>query len=248
MATLNQIVAIEKGAKSQIASKVTEIYHLAQKAELFNGFVKTYEKINDQSEDLPEERKRVQHSHKDVLRSVQASLSDLFQITARKDWTNCSAKADVVVNGVVMLPQVPVTYLLFLEKQLVTLRTFVTSLPVLDNNEDWEADPNSDLYKSQPTRTHRTKKNVRPIVKYDATDKHPAQTEMISVDELVGHWKMIKQSGAIPKPKKEAMLDRIETLSRAVKAARTEANSIEEIERIPNVGSAMFGYIFGDAL
>lgn len=59
-AKLNQIIAIEKGVKAQTYSALTEIHKAVQKPELFNGFAKTYQKVNEEGEDLPAERKRVQ--------------------------------------------------------------------------------------------------------------------------------------------------------------------------------------------
>lgn len=68
----------------------------------------------------------------DVLRATAGTLTRLFDVTATKDWANRTAAADVVVDGTVLLAQVPVPYLLFLEKQLTDMHTFVRKLPVLD--------------------------------------------------------------------------------------------------------------------
>jgi hypothetical protein len=52
-----------------------------------------------------------------VLRETSATLTRLFDVTPTKDWANCEARADVKVDGRVLVPDVPVAYLLFLEKQ-----------------------------------------------------------------------------------------------------------------------------------
>jgi hypothetical protein len=39
-----------------------------------------------------------------------------------------------------------------------------------------------------------------PAQPLPATGEHPAQTQLITEDEIVGFSKTIKQSGAIPKP------------------------------------------------
>jgi len=49
-----------------------------------------------------------------------------------------------------LLADVPVTYLLFLEKQLTDLRTFVDKLPVLDPSVVWLQDPSSGDWRSEP--------------------------------------------------------------------------------------------------
>ena len=60
MPKLNQIIAIEKGVKSRVYGEITEMHKSSQKPELFNGFVKTYRKKDEDSEDYPPERKKAQ--------------------------------------------------------------------------------------------------------------------------------------------------------------------------------------------
>jgi len=84
------------------------------------------------------------------------------------------ARADVVIDGQTIATDVPVTYLLFLEKQLVDLHTFVKKLPVLDAAESWVRDDSTDSWRTEAVRTIRTKKVPRNHVKAEATDKHPA--------------------------------------------------------------------------
>lgn len=245
MAKLNQIIAIEKGIKSRTYSEFSDLNKAAQKAELFNGFSKTYQKKEEESETFPPESKRVQFTVPDVLRNATRLLTEVMDVTARKDYTNCAAKADVVIDDKVILAGAPVSYLLFLEKQLTDIRTFVANLPILDGADNWVKDANSGLFKTEATQTYRTKKIIKPIVLYPATVEHPAQTQLINEDIVTGFWNQVKQSGAIPFPDKEGILQRIETLSQAVKQAREAANGADEVNS-PEVGSAVFGYILGE--
>ena len=243
MAKLNQIIAIEKGVKSQSVSATDQLYKAVQKPELFNGFMKTYQaKDEDDGEKLPSEKKRVQYTVPDVLRAVERSMADLMIVTARKDWTNCVAKGDIVVGDTTICSGVPVPYLLFLEKQLTDLRTFVSHLPLLSEDETWDLDANAGLYKSEATQTHRTKKIQRPIVLYQATPEHPAQTAMVTEDVISGFWTTVKQSGAMPKPGKMELLFRVDALLRAVKEAREAANGIDEVEP-PPVAESIFQFL-----
>lgn len=244
MAKLNQVIAIEKGIKSGVYSALTDFNKAAQKAELFNGFQKNYKKRDEDSEDLPSEHKRVQFSTGAVLQSVERELTQLMSVTARKDFTNCVAKGNVMLDGNVIIADVPVSYLLFLEKQLNDVRTLVNNLPVLDIGEDWSKDPNSGLYKTEPTATHRTKKVQKALVLYPATPEHPAQTQLVTEDVIAGYWELTKHSGAMPRPDKNALLGRIEKLLQAIKEAREAANMADEVS-VPNVGSAVFSYLFG---
>lgn len=246
MAKLNQIIAVEKGIKSKTYGEITQLHKAIQKPDLFNGFSKTYSpKDDDEGEKLPSEKKRVQYSVDEVLRSVERSSVEVINITARKDYTNCVAKADVLVDGVVLAKDAPVSFLLFLEKQLTDMRTFALALPVLDESEDWTKDVNSGLFKAQATETHRTKKVQKPIVMYPATVEHPAQTLMATEDVIAGFWSQVKQSGAMPLPEKQKLVARIDTLSNAVKQARESANMTDEVT-VGATGEALFGYILGD--
>ncbi len=84
MTKLNQIIAIEKGIKSRVYSNISELNKVIQKPDLFNGFSKQYQKKDEDSEELPPEKKRVQFVATEVLRDVERTLSELMDVTARK--------------------------------------------------------------------------------------------------------------------------------------------------------------------
>ncbi len=243
MAKLNQILAIEKGVKTRVYSEVTELHKATQKAGLMNGFHKTYQRKDEEGENYPPEHQKVRYVYSDVLKRVSRSLTELFDITATKDWANCTARADVIVDGKPLLEQVPATYLLFLEKQLSDLHAFISKMTEFDPGEDWDSDPSTGLFKTPPLQTHRTKKVQRPIVLYDATEHHPAQTQLITEDVVVGYWNTVKFSGGIPAPRKAELLERIEKLTKAVKYAREQANSCEAEKK--HLGKEVLDYLLG---
>lgn len=113
---LNQIIAVEKGVKSKAYAEVTDAHHRLQKSALLAGISRTYQPKDEEGEQYPPESTRVQVRAEEVLRQTATTLTRLFDVTATKDWANCEAKADVVVDGQVLLRAVPATYLLFLEK------------------------------------------------------------------------------------------------------------------------------------
>lgn len=242
MPKLNQILAIEKSVKSRVCSELTKLHHTLQKPAALNGFSKSYIKKNEDSDDFPPENNRVQIIAAGMLEEAEKLLVELFDVTITKDTANCFAKANLEVDGKVLVENAPATYLLFLEKQLNDLQTFVAKIPVLDPEEDWTYDANANLYKTAPTLTTKTKKVQKPIVLYGATKEHPAQTQLITEDVIVGSWSTVKQSGALPAPRKKLLLERIEKLMKAVKFAREEANSAEV--KSLQVGKAIFSYIF----
>jgi len=242
MARLNQIIAVEKGVKSRSFQELTEAHHALQKPTLLSGISRTYRPKDEEGEELPPESTKVQVKGDDVIRRTTAILTRLFDVTATKDWTNCVARADVTVDGQTLLRGVPVAYLLFLEKQLADLHTFVKKLPVLDAAENWAYDASADCWATEPVQSVRTKKIPRNHVKAEATEKHPAQVEMYYEDIVVGYWKTIKFSGALPAQRVNELVERVERLQAAVKYAREEANGIDVVPQ--ETGEAVFRYLF----
>ncbi|MEV0397664.1 hypothetical protein [Polymorphospora rubra] len=243
MAKLNQIIAVEKGVKSKSFAELTEAHQAVQKPALLSGLSRTYQPKDEEGEQLPPESTRVQVQAEEVLRGIGTTLTRLFDVTATKDWANRVATANVVVDGRTIVEDAPVTYLLFLEKQLTDLHTFVKKLPVLDAAESWTQDQSTDSWRTEPVRTIRTKKVPRNHVKAEATEKHPAQVEVYYEDVAVGYWTTVKFSGALPARRVNELLDRVTKLQNAVKFAREEANGTEVADR--RVGEAVFGYLFG---
>jgi hypothetical protein len=147
------------------------------------------------------------------------------------------------VGDKVLASGVPVTHLLFLEKQLTDLATIVGNAPTLDAAEVWQWDEAAGMHRTAPVMTQSTRKVQQPIVLYPATEKHPAQTQLITEDVVAGNWEMTKFSGAMPGTQKKAMLERIDLLRRAIKEAREEANLIDA-EPV-RLGAKVFDYILG---
>jgi hypothetical protein len=243
MARLNQIIAIEKGIKSRSVQELAELQKNLQKPALLSGISRTYRPKDEEGEQLPPESTKVQVKAEEVLRQTVEVLTKLFDITATKDWTNCQAKADVVLDGQTLLSQVPVSYLLFLEKQLAELQTLIKKLPVLDASETWTLDPSFDCWATEPVQTLRTKKIPRNHVKAEATEHHPAQVEVYYEDITVGYWRTVKFSGALPARRVNELLERLEKLSQAIKFAREEANNFEAQEQ--QISARIFQYLLG---
>ncbi|HIJ70636.1 MAG TPA: hypothetical protein HPP87_04645 [Planctomycetes bacterium] len=158
------------------------------------------------------------------------------------DSSSTSAKADVIVAGDTILSDVPVSVLLFLEKQLIDLRTLANNLPTLPTDKIWKLDVAKNCYVTEPEQTVKTQKKIEPIVKYHATKEHPAQTDLISVDKTIGHWVTIHLSGALPEKERDTIIERIEKLQDAIKIAREQSNSAEVLKA--EIAENILGYIF----
>jgi hypothetical protein len=243
MARLNQIIAIEKGIKSKSLQELAEAQKALGKPALLSGISRTYRPKDEDGEQLPPEWKKVEVKAEEIVRQTNAVLTKLFDITATKDWTNCRARADVIVDGQTLLAQVPVSYLLFLEKELVDIQAFVKKLPILDASESWSFDSGADCWVTEPVQTLKTFKTPRNHVKAEATEHHPAQVEVYYEDVTIGYWRTVKFSGALPAQRVNELLARIDKLSQAVKFAREEANSTEVEEQ--RIGDRVFQYLFG---
>ncbi len=244
MPKLNQIIAIEKSVKSQSLRELTDAHQMLQKPALLAGIARTYRPVDDEGDQYPPESTRVQIKAEEIIDQTADILAKLFDVTATKDWANGSAQADIVIDGNTLLENVPVTYLLFLEKQLTDLHTFIKKLPVLDAAEVWSYDEATDSWATEPIQTTKTKKIPRNHVKAEATKEHPAQVEVYYEDVIVGYWRTIKYSGAMPAARVAELLERVRKLQEAVKFAREEANNLEVDEQ--HIGEAIFDYLFSD--
>jgi len=238
---LHQLLAVVKGEKPRLYAALTELYKKAQKDTLYSGFTKKfYPKHEDDS--LPDEGKKVQLTVSEVLGEEARTTTKLLNLLAQVEWTDCVAKADVVVNGVTILKDVPAAFLLSLEKRMVDIQALLTHLPELDSSESWSYNENSGLKVTTPTKVNRTKKVSDVLVLIQPTPEHPGQAQVIAKDVNAGHWETIQHSGAIGGPEKKDLLERMEKLLNAVKVAREEANATQVVPT-PNVGEAIFEHL-----
>lgn len=242
---LNQVLATHTDIRDRGMRALTTSYHDGQRAQQLEGLERTYQPDDDEGEKFPSEGKVLQTRMKEVIESIHGDVIVMAQSAALRDAGNCVAKADVVIDGEVILKDVPATYLLWLEKHLLAhLKTFASKLPTLPTSETWEWDDNRNCYVSRPTQTLKSKKEPRVITKAEATEHHPAQAEIVYEDRRVGVWTSIKFSGALPQKEVKGIQNRVQVLIEAVKKAREEANSIA-VPTIPNYGSQVLGFIFG---
>lgn len=241
---LNQLIAARKGVQNEVHSNITSLHRDSQKVQLLSGFTKTYRKINEEDADLPGESQRLQMHLDETLRTAAEQFSRLWDLTASIDATNAAAGADVVVEGQTLAAGVPVSTLLFLEKQLTDLHTFVSKLPVLDPAETWQWDPNVGAYATDKSTTVRSKKVPRNHVLTEATDRHPAQVQLWHEDVPVGYWDTVKFSGAVPAERRSQLVARVSKVREAVKMAREHANMLDAQQ--VRVSKKLFDHILAE--
>lgn len=242
MSKLNQIIAVASGKKTQVEKTLTEVYHKIQKPELFSGISRHYQPISDDGETLPPEEKFPQVNVKSAIDTAKLAISDLVDIIATQDTANTLARADVLIDDKVVLKDVPVTHLLFLEKQVKDIQTFIGKLPTLDSSERWEFDDQTSMYRTPVVQTNRNVKQLRNHVKAVATDKHPAQVDVYQEEVKVGTWNTTKFSTCISSKDKNDFLNRTTKLIEAIKIAREVANSID-VKKV-EYGDSLVEFIF----
>lgn len=243
MFKLHHALAKEKGIKKTAEGVLTKAHHT--KPELVAGITKTYTPAIEGGEQFPSENQKVQVRVEDVLTELSTELVALFDITLAKEVGNTIAKGDIIVGGKTIAKDVPVPYLLWLEKRMEDLVTFASKLPVLSEAEDWSWDPSQSVFITKPTQTAKTAKVPTVLTKSEATDKHPAQTEVINIDRTIGHWSTVKRSGALQSDRIRGIQARIRALREAVKIARETANGTEITEQA--IGRKIFDYVFVEA-
>lgn len=237
---LHQVVALEDSKKKKRDETLTLAYKIVQSVGLFAGLHRSYASKDDEGEQLPSESQKVQQAVPDIVEATLPAVEDYWTLIRTRDDANCKAVADVIIGSATLL-KVPLSHLLFLEKQITDIITFINHWPTLDPAEKWTKE--GDMYVSDPKETTRTKKVPKAFVKAEATERHPAQVETFHEDILVGYWKTIKLSGAVSIVDKQAALERAQKVKDAIIKARQLANTIEVQPNTDDV--QLLNYIFG---
>jgi hypothetical protein len=243
---LSVLLALQKGEQERAHQAVTALHREAQKPQLYDGLSRVYKPKDEDGDLLPSESQHVRTHAEDVLQQLAGLLRRSWDLTASRDGTNRAAVADLEVDddaGVTrtLLRDVPATHLLWLEKQLNDLHTFVAKIPVLDPAERWDYDPALGHYRTNPVDTTRTKRTRRYEVMVKASAEHPAQVDRFEEDVPVGTWTLTKFSGALPWDRQRQLLDRINRLRDATKAARERANLVQVTD--VHEADALFGFV-----
>lgn len=216
----------------------------ALQAEAINTFAKKQDHFMGQIRDVQmyDERRAAENTReqKEVVETVDSKLAHVWEslapaidVTVTKENSNTApdARANVTIGGKIILGDVPATALLAMEKQLAKLRDLYTAIPTLDPSLTWEPDSNAALpgvmRSKYAMEQHKTEKVPEVITLAPPTDKHPAQTQLVTMDKNVGKISTFKFSGNVSPARKAEWLRRITTLHTAVKEARQRANMAE---------------------
>ena len=244
MTRLSQIIAVEKGVKSDAARRPREARSDAAHPARLSGIARTYQPRDDDGDKLPPESTRVQVKTEDVLSGVAASLTRLFDVTLTKDTANCyGPRRRDVSTGTMLLPQgaghLPAVPGEAARGDAALSGAAAAARPGRGMGAGRRVRV---LAQRAPRKTVRSKKVPRNHVLAEATKEHPAQVQVYMEDVPAGDWTTVKFSGAVPAARVRVLTDRIAELQRAVKYAREEANAAEITDQ--HAGEAIFGYLF----
>lgn len=241
--SLHQIIAVVAGKKTRAERLLTETHQKAWNEKTLAGITRTYAPLAEDGEKLPPQGNNVQVRVHEVLATILPEIIDYMNVIATQETGNTKARADIVVGEQTLLSDVPIGVILFLEKRLEDLTTFISNLPVLPSDKEWRFDQARNCFVTEPVQSERMQKVPQVLIKHEPTKEHPAQTEVYHVDKVVGYWTAVHFSGAITAKEKAEYLTRCRTLAEAVKKAREAANSVE-VDQV-EIGKPLIDFIFG---
>ena len=255
---LHEVIAVEKSLGQRALDAIAEVKaRLKNKETLFLGLVKTLTMFNKNPENTAEleaieakerEEKLVGANIPNTMNYMAILLADYYNALGRKEEGACRAVSDIVVDGVVILSNVPVGFLLAMESRFSKLRAVLEEIPVLDSGKVWELDSAygmEHIYKGALERKTRTAK-IKEVTRFEASQPGPGFFQIVqsAKDVVVGSTTKQAWSGLIPASEKAQLLDRYDAILRAIKEARQRANHVDVFEE--KYGDAMMKALFGD--
>ena len=238
---LHAIIAKSEGAKQKYAHQVERFASACQKVQHFDGMARNYRPRDDDGERLPGESQKVVTTATSLIDDLDETFSQFVDYYSTREHANAQAKADLQI-GTTVVPDVPVTLLVWLERELVFLRNTLAKLPVLDPTRDWK--PDGDVFKSEVRETTRAKKVPRNHVLSEATDKFPAQVQTYTEDVVVGYWDTTDFTGRLTRQEYDQLQDKLDEMIRSVVIARQEANTANYEQGRDNLGTLVSSYLF----
>ena len=243
MGKIHELLAVEPQLKGEGAKILSHLSNLFKQSPRFLGKTRFYTPIDDEGERLPPEDMYLSTTVDTELKRFQEVFGNWIDAAMSKEWSNAlpEARSNVIVEGVALFHGVPVTALVNLESRLAEIRKLYASIPVNDPTETWTRDEDTGNWVGVQKITTKMKKVHFPMVAYEATKEHTAQVQVLTRDEVVGHWNTTIVSGMLSPLDRQERLDRLDLLLAAVKEARQRANCAQAGKA--DMADAIFAYI-----
>lgn len=248
MSKLHELLAVDGNLDGQATKTRQELTKTFEsKRHLFEEKLVTFTSNVEGAKPVTEGQSDIQTSVAEEIVWISATLAKAIDVSHQIDLANTLARADVVTeDGDVVLKDVPATSLLQLEKRLKEVHDLAAAIPTLDPAKGFSLDTakGKGVFKARDVMKNRTKKEQRPLVLAPATDKHPAQVNLITEDVVVGQIREQEWSSLITPAKKAEILGRCDVLLRAVKKARAKANEQELDVSSAKIGKKLLDFVF----
>ena len=246
---LHELLAVEPDLEGAYQKIIKETIHtFTKRTDHFNGFTRILEIFahTEGDPEPPAERKAMDTTVHDKLMYQKDHIIRYMDAVLQKEATNQTAKADLEIDGLMIAKDIPVTFLLALERFLSRIRETYSAIPTLPPGIDYDtaSDEGENIYKRRhPKKEYKTEKRIVPQILYEATKNHPAQVDKINETFNVGMYTRQETCSMMTPAEKSVLLGRIDKALRAIKIARQKANRAEVINR--EMGSIIFDYIHG---
>jgi hypothetical protein len=251
-AVLHEILAVEqdlKGAAERTRTATLETFRSKQAH--FTGIRRTFrpfavdENADDKAAERLEAETKLAKTVVEELEHVLGVVGEAVTLGFRIDEANTRARADIVVDGVAVASDVPATFLLQLERRLREVLSVFREAPTFDPVRPWTPDPDADrghVLRAEPVVTIRKARTRKYNVMVEPTKEHPAQVDIVEVDEPVGEIRSYEWTGMLSTAKKAALLAQCDKLITAVKQARSRANTVE-VDTARDAGKAVTEFL-----
>jgi len=244
MAKLHELLAVEGSLENQTKKVVSELANtFEKKRHLFEEKRTTFISSTEGAPAVVELQSDIQTTVDKELKWVSQHVIKSLDASYQVAEANTAARADVLLeDGTPLLRDMPATALLELEKRVAELHTLVVAIPTLDPAKGFVADVNRGCFVAREVVKTRTKKTPKVLVKYEATDKHPAQTEVYQEDVPIGKIQEQEWSGLVTPLRKSELIDKVEKLARAVRQARSRANEVP-VDASKTIGKVLVDFV-----
>jgi hypothetical protein len=229
---IHQLLAALPDIEAENAKIREESIKLFEKRELLNGYIKVLIMNDDARKDEEKgagEKKeittsvmtRLKYAKKFIVRNIDAQL--------QREKANQIASARVVLpSGEEVEEDLPVLYLMSLEKELIREREMLNRAPTIDTLTKWAEDADADLegirVSAEPVRTNKTELRKVPVSVAPPTKEHKEQVIIVDENKTVGYYETTKVTGCLTPAEKAAGLAYFDTLIKEVKQAKSRAN------------------------
>lgn len=248
MPALHELLAIDSNLKNQADKTRTELRKtFTDKHHLFTERRVVTIPLQEGQPATTEVQSDIQTNVTAELKWLSGVLTKSLDVSYQIARSNMTAVADIVLdNGDILAKDVPATALLEMEKRVKEMMDLISAIPTLDPAKGFapDADRGVGFFKARDVKKVRTQKVQKPLVLYPATAEHPAQTQLVNVDEPVANIEEQEWSSRITVAAKADLYERAEAVLRAVKQARARANDIK-VDTNAKIGAVLTKAVFG---